>query len=108
MDDDHRFKVLGVLPKINMSLHAPYWIEAVFLTMVDNLREVYVLSRGLSWVTMSPEQRRKVYAVVLERFRANFPTNFFTPGNGWLEWDRVLDLLIARDRTLSPLGDPLT
>lgn len=77
----------------------------MFLTMVDTLREIHVRARGLSWVSLPPAERRRVYESVILRIRKNFRD--YGRGNEEIAWERVLDLLMERDDDLPALGDPL-
>jgi len=103
MDHTIEWGFLGLRPLVT-DLNTPKWIEALFFTHIDTLRELYVSSRQLSWVTLPEGERRRVYADVLRRIRVNFR---LWSDREEIPWAKVLDLLMQRDATLSALGDPL-
>jgi hypothetical protein len=47
------------------------WDRGVKLTMVDLLRDLYVMQRKLSWVSLPESQRRLIYTDIVTRIMQN-------------------------------------
>jgi len=86
---------------------ADHWVQALFLTTVEMLRDLHVRVTGRSWINMSAVERRAVYGDVVRRiFRNRRPLDSFSmsieeqAARVGETIEAILEFLMARDEEM--------
>ena len=93
------------------------WELGIKLTMVDLLRDFYVMQRQLSWISLPASQRRLIYADIVTRIMRNGTYGVSDRSPDWFGPDRTkqqddlleetVERLMLRDATADQIS-PLT
>jgi hypothetical protein len=87
-----------ITPGATFNANVRHLIDAMFLTMVEMLRDMQLASRGRPWGDLSEIERRSVYTDVVKRIARNFRSEHNIYTDNMIE--NLVDALLIRDESI--------